>query len=100
MLPLYSEAGPHGLGALGGLDGRNPQAGDILPAGDTGVAVSGGRSVPPGLRRSPGSLTELRTITGLYWHRIADDSKRNFLEGTWVVAVSYTHLTLPTKRIV
>ena len=34
------------------------------------------------------------------YFRIADKDFEEYLENKWLYAVSYTHLTLPTKRIV
>jgi allophanate hydrolase subunit 2 len=42
--------------------------------------------VPEKLRRLPGQQVELRTLPGLYWHRITEQSGRNFFEDTWKVA--------------
>ncbi len=74
------------LGALGGLDGRNLLAGDVLPLG-AGTAAAEGRSVPAKLRRLPGAQAELRAMPGLYWHRITEASGRRFFEDTWKVAL-------------
>lgn len=74
------------LGALGGLDGRNLQEGDELSLGDAGRAVPEGRSVSGGLRRLPGMPAELRVLTGLYWHRLTEQSGHRFFEDTWKVA--------------
>ena len=74
------------LGALGGLDGRNLQAGDELPVGSAPLAVPEGRAVPANLRRLPGSPAELRVMPGLYWHRLTEDSGSRFFEDTWKVA--------------
>lgn len=74
------------LGALGGLDGRNLQEGDELSLGDAGRAVPEGRSVSGGLRRLPGMPAELRVLTGLYWHRLTEQSGHQFFEDTWKVA--------------
>ncbi len=73
------------LGALGGMDGRNLQAGDELPVGN-GAGAGAGRRVPENLRRMPGETAELRVMTGLYWHRITERSGRNFFDDTWKVA--------------
>lgn len=73
------------LGALGGHEGRKLEAGDTLPLG-SGKGAAEGRSVAEGLRRGPGQTAELRIITGLYWHRITEESGKNFLEDTWKVA--------------
>ncbi len=72
------------LGALGGFHGRKLQAGDVLPLGH-GAGVEG-RSVPPHLRRMPGTLAGLRMLPGLYWHRITEAAGIRFFEDTWKVA--------------
>jgi biotin-dependent carboxylase-like uncharacterized protein len=73
------------LGALGGFRGRGLQAGDELPTGEGG-GVAEGRSVPRDLRRMPGKPAELRALPGLYWHRITEESGKNFFADTWKVA--------------
>lgn len=75
------------LGALGGLDGRNLQAGDELRIGTVSRPAREGRIVPSKLRQQPGSPVELRVIPGLYWHRVTEDSGRRFFEDTWKVAL-------------
>jgi biotin-dependent carboxylase-like uncharacterized protein len=75
------------LGALGGLEGRNLQAGDTLPVGAVARSIAEGRTVLEGLRRMPGSKAELRVLTGLYWHRITEASGRNFFAEIWEVAL-------------
>src|SRR5207237_838667 len=42
--------------------------------------------VPAARRRLPGNPAELRTVPGLYWHRVTDQSGRHFFEDTWKVA--------------
>ena len=74
------------LGALGGHEGRNLQAGDELPLGAAAGNPRVGAGVPERLRRMPGAPAELRVITGLYWHRITEASGRQFFEDTWKVA--------------
>jgi biotin-dependent carboxylase-like uncharacterized protein len=76
----------YALGALGGHEGRKLQAGDSLALGARPNSVKPGRSIPPNLRRAPGSSVELRTMPGLYWHRISEESGRNFFADTWKVA--------------
>lgn len=73
------------IGALGGFKGRPIAAGDELPVGTAGAAVDG-KSIPEALRRRPGMPAELRVLPGLYWHRITEESGRNFFEDTWKVA--------------
>ena len=58
----------------------------LVPA--LGRAKEAGRSA-----HCQSNLRQLLLVTQLYW----DDHGRTFSERT---AVSYTHLTLPTKRIV
>jgi biotin-dependent carboxylase-like uncharacterized protein len=74
------------LGALGGYEGRKLQAGDELGLGAVAKAVKAGRAVSVKLRRLTGRDVELRTLPGLYWHRITEESGRNFFEDTWKVA--------------
>lgn len=73
------------LGALGGLNGRKLEAGDVLPVG-TERAVPEGRSLPEALRRKPAMPAELRMLPGLYWHRITKAAGETFFEDTWKVA--------------
>ncbi|MGF1607760.1 MAG: biotin-dependent carboxyltransferase family protein [Kiloniellales bacterium] len=77
----------YALGALGGFEGRNLQAGDELPVGKGAKKVAEGRSVPAKLRRLPGATAELRTLPGLYWHRITEGSGKQFFADTWKVAL-------------
>ncbi|MGI9418135.1 MAG: biotin-dependent carboxyltransferase family protein [Geminicoccaceae bacterium] len=73
------------IGALGGFEGRPIAAGDELPVGQGGG--SEGLSVPEKLRRGPdASGVELRVLPGLYWHRIAETSQKNFFADEWKVA--------------
>ena len=74
------------LGALGGFEGRNLQAGDELQVGPEPRAVAEGRGIPENLRRVLDSPVELRVMPGLYWHRVTEDSGRRFFEDTWKVA--------------
>ena len=75
----------YAIGALGGYQGRALMTGDELPVG-RGVGAAEGRSVPEGLRRRPGSPAELRVLPGLYWHRLTEESGRNFFDDEWKVA--------------
>ncbi len=77
------------LGALGGHQGRNLQAGDALPVGTgkgAGAGQGTGRRVAPELRRLPGLPAELRVLTGIYWHRITEAAGDRFFAETWKVA--------------
>lgn len=75
----------YAIGALGGFKGRPIAAGDELPVGAAGSAVEG-KSIPDEFRRRPGMPAELRVLPGLYWHRITEESGKNFFEDTWKVA--------------
>ena len=77
----------YALGALGGLNGRNLQAGDELRTGGASQFVDEGRRVSEKLRRMPGRTAELRVMPGLYWHRITEASGSRFFEDTWKVAL-------------
>jgi biotin-dependent carboxylase-like uncharacterized protein len=74
------------LGALGGHEGRKLQSGDELGVEKAAKSVKEGRSVPVKLRRLPTAGVELRTLPGLYWHRLTEGSGRQFFEDTWKVA--------------
>ncbi|MCP5118986.1 MAG: allophanate hydrolase, partial [bacterium] len=76
----------YALGALGGHQGRNLEAGDELPIGAEAPGGAEGRSVPAKLRRMPGMPAELRVLPGLYWHRITERAGSRFFEETWEVA--------------
>ncbi|MAY87175.1 MAG: allophanate hydrolase [Pseudooceanicola sp.] len=73
------------IGALGGIDGRPVQPGDVLPIGAPNGAKPGW-SVPEELRRGPGSPAELRVLPGLYWDRLTEASQAAFFDDTWTVA--------------
>ncbi len=75
----------YALGALGGCQGRKLQAGDQLPVG-TAAPKTEGSSIPATLRRGPSSPAQLRTLPGLYDHRITRESARAFYDDTWKVA--------------
>jgi biotin-dependent carboxylase-like uncharacterized protein len=75
----------YAIGALGGVDGRAIAAGDDLPLGEGGT-LKAGASVPPSLRRGPGSLAELRVLPGLYWYRLTEAAQKHFFEDEWAVA--------------
>jgi biotin-dependent carboxylase-like uncharacterized protein len=74
------------LGALGGHRGRKLEAGDELPVGPAAGPVKEGRVIASATRRDPGNSPELRAVAGLYWHRITEESGRNFFADTWKVA--------------
>ena len=74
------------LGALGGHEGRKLVAGDDLKLGGAAKGVKAGRSVAEKYRRLPGETVLLRNLPGLYWHRITEQSGRNFFDDTWKVA--------------
>ncbi len=75
----------YALGALGGHMGRKLQAGDELPLGTSAPAAEG-LSIAAALRRGPSNPAQLRTLPGLYDHRITQESARAFYEDTWKVA--------------
>ena len=74
------------LGALGGFEGRALQAGDALRLGTRRNAATPGASVPEALRPPVDGATELRVVTGLYWHRLTDEAGTRFFAETWKVA--------------
>jgi len=76
----------YSLGALGGFQGRVLAAGDELKLNDGGGNVAIGRSIADTLRRQPGNPAQLRALPGLYWHRISEQSGKNFFDDIWKVA--------------
>lgn len=73
------------LGALGGHKGRKLEAGDRLALG-AACACREGLFVPENLRRASGDPAELRTLPGLYSHRVTDATRAQFYADTWKVA--------------
>jgi len=45
-------------------------------------AVAEGRTVPGGLRCLSGSPVEFRVMPSLHWHRVTEDSQRDFFDDT------------------
>jgi len=84
--PKLGSRSTYAIGALGGIDGRAVQPGDLLPLGKGSKPVTEGASVPASLRRGPGSAVELRVLPGLYWHRITEAAQKDFFADTWKVA--------------
>lgn len=74
------------IGALGGVDGRAIQPGDVLPLGKPVAAAKAGANVAENMRRLPGKTAELRILPGLYWHRITEAAGNRFFDETWKVA--------------
>ena len=62
---------------------RTPASAQVGPAAGP---VKEGRVIASATRRDPGNSPELRAIAGLYWHRITEESGRNFFADTWKVA--------------
>ncbi len=74
------------LGALGGHEGRALKAGDVLAIAPAVTAGREHQSVPSPLRRELDAVSELRVVTGLYWHRLTEATGRGFFHDTWAVA--------------
>lgn len=83
--PMLGSRSTYAIGALGGLEGRAVAADDYLPIGQSTGGMEGA-TLAPDLRRTPGGGTELRVLTGLYWHRIRETSQRSFFDEEWRVA--------------
>lgn len=84
--PALGSRSTYAIGALGGVDGRGIQPGDVLPLGSRPAGAAAGKTVPQELRRGPSNPAELRVLPGLYWHRITAEAQRGFFEDTWKVA--------------
>ncbi|HSE07577.1 MAG TPA: biotin-dependent carboxyltransferase family protein [Nocardioidaceae bacterium] len=76
----------YALGSLGGLKGRPLQAGDVLEAGSPTGAADVGRTLPEQHRVQLAKEYEVRMLPGLYDHRVASDSMKQFLSDTWQVS--------------
>lgn len=75
------------IGALGGFKGRMVQQGDCIPL--EGVALPSNtepRVLPVKLKRKLLEPTDIRILTGLYWHRLTGKSGQSFFDDTWTVA--------------
>ncbi|MCP4185811.1 MAG: biotin-dependent carboxyltransferase [Hyphomicrobiales bacterium] len=84
--PALGSRSTYPIGALGGVDGRAVQAGDVLPIGSDKGTVKADQSIPSNLRREPGAPAELRVMPGLYWHRVTKAAGQKFFDETWKVA--------------
>jgi len=76
----------YALGALGGFAGRKLAAGDVLLTGTAGSGARAGRALPGDLVPTHPKSLELRVLTGLYFHRITQESAKSFFEDIWTVA--------------
>ncbi|MFC7047921.1 biotin-dependent carboxyltransferase family protein [Emcibacter nanhaiensis] len=76
----------YALGVLGGKDGRPVQGEDVLALGDAGTTARDRLSVPEDYRRVIAGPTTLRMIPDIYWHRLTDSAKAQFLADEWKVA--------------
>jgi urea carboxylase len=83
--PALGSRSTYPIGALGGIDGRAIQAGDMIPVGEADV-IEPGFSIPENLRRGPGAPAELRVLPGLYWHRLTEKAQQGFFADDWSVA--------------
>jgi len=83
--PALGSRSTYPIGALGGLDGRNIQAGDELPVGTSSMGKTG-LNIHEELRRLPTTPARLRVLPGLYWHRITEESGNGFFDDEWQVA--------------
>ncbi len=75
----------YGLGALGGYQGRKLAAGDSLPVGAAGAAISG-RKLPPEFVTETPREVELRVVVGLYDHWLTPESLAAFFDDEWTIA--------------
>ena len=75
----------YALGALGGYHGHPVAQGDVLSVGQS-ESNRIGLQVPENLVRHPDSPAQLRVLPGIYWHRITEQSGKDFFADTWQVA--------------
>ena len=76
----------YALGSLGGLDGRQLQAGDVLPLGTPATPANPDQEIPEHLRTPLLRTAELRIMRGLHDHLVTPDSLSAFFESPWQVA--------------
>lgn len=75
------------LGALGGHKGRKLEKGDRLALGSPGDGAREGAAIPEAMWRKPQSgEVALRTLPGLYSHRVTHAAREHFFADTWKVA--------------
>jgi len=74
------------LGSLGGFHGRRLQKGDALSIGSSGTLGKEGTALPSQLATLCPAEVQLRVLTGLYHHRLSDESARSFFEDSWIVS--------------
>jgi biotin-dependent carboxylase-like uncharacterized protein len=86
VAPVLGSRSTYGLGALGGFAGRKLAAGDVLPVGAAKPAARPGRAAPAALVPTYPKALELRVVTGLYFHRLTEESAATFFEDVWTVA--------------
>ncbi|HCP80213.1 MAG TPA: allophanate hydrolase [Octadecabacter sp.] len=84
--PALGSRSTYPIGALGGVEGRNIAAGDVIPLGEADL-IEAGQTVPADLRRMPGNSAELRVLPGLYWHRLTEKAQQGFFDDDWTVAL-------------
>jgi len=84
--PILGSRSTYVLGALGGFAGRKLAAGDVLPVGQARPGARAGRVLAKGLLPTYPKSLELRVMTGLYFHRLTEESAKSFFEDTWTVA--------------
>lgn len=84
--PALGSRSTYPIGTLGGIEGRNIQAGDVIPLGEAEM-IEAGMSVPENLRRMPTNPAELRVLPGLYWHRLTPKAQDGFFADDWAVAL-------------
>ncbi len=84
--PALGSRSTYPIGALGGVEGRAIQPGDVLPLGKAATAAKTGANIPEDMRRMPEKTARLRILPGLYAHRITDAAAKRFYDETWKVA--------------
>lgn len=71
---------------LGGYEGRELEADDVLPVGDLGDATDAvGNAVAPDRRPDYAADSTIRVVMGLCDYRLTDESREAFLDADWSV---------------
>lgn len=83
--PALGSRSTYPIGALGGFEGRALAAGDTVPVGKA-VGGSKERTLDRSFLPEVGKPVSLRVLPGLYWHRLTEESQKQFFADEWKVA--------------
>lgn len=82
---MLGSCSTYGIGRLGGVDGRLLAAGDQLPISAVEHVSSLEKSIPEPLLPDLDKHADIRVVTGLYAHRLTEESLDGFFDDIWTV---------------